>query len=73
MPPTARKPSPKPRENEEKAETTEDETPIHDQLVQDLKNADPEDVTLFEEDDDPLSHVGELVDEDETEEKETQA
>ena len=52
MPPAARKPN-----------SGEGNTPIHDQLQQDLANADPEDVTLFEEDDDPLSHVGELVDE----------
>jgi hypothetical protein len=55
MPPSARKPN-----------SAEEETPLHDQLKKDLETADPEDVTLFEEDDDPLSNVGELIDDDET-------
>lgn len=61
---------PKPRSSETPDETPAEtpvetptsDTPIHDQLVEDLKNADPEDVTGFgaEEDDDPLSHVGDF-------------
>lgn len=38
-------------------------TPIHDQIQKDLSDADPADVTQFEEDDNPLEHVGELTDE----------
>jgi len=57
MPPQARRPKPAPSSSEES------DTPIHDQLAKDLESADPEDVTQFAEDDDPLSNVGELVDE----------
>ena len=64
MPPAARKPRPAPAAP---AAEEDNNTPIHDQLVKDLESADPEDVTLFEEDNDPLSNVGELVDEDDDE------
>jgi hypothetical protein len=43
------------------------ETPIGDQVEEDLKNAQEEDLTHFDEDDDPLTHAGEFV-EDDTEE-----
>ena len=45
-------------------EGTVSETPVHDQLVQDLESASDEERTAFEEDDDPLSHVGEVLDDD---------
>ena len=81
MPPAARKPSPTPKPVAQAAsdvdpnlvtptQKVEEGTPIHDQIKADLANADPADVTLFEEDDDPTANAGDFVDdEDDTEEK----
>lgn len=62
MPPSARKDTTPTPPQQPTAPPTDSDTPIHNQLVQDLENADPEDVTQFEEDDDPLEHVGDLAD-----------
>jgi hypothetical protein len=77
MPPVSRKPSPRPATDLEKPADAEkaatESTPLHDeiaaQLKKDLENANPEDVTQFQEDDDPLSNVGEIVDDPDGEEE----
>lgn len=64
MPPAPRK-NTAPETAELSANSTEEPTPVYDEIAeehkQDLESADPVNVTNFEEDDDPLSNVGELV------------
>lgn len=40
------------------------DTPVHDQVKEDLENAEESDLTHFDEDDDPLTNVGEFLDDD---------
>lgn len=46
-------------------DTTEESTPLFDETTAYLQDADEADVTHFEEDDDPLSLVGDPVDDEE--------
>lgn len=63
--------------DQEKA--AKESTPVHDdihnRLVRDLESASDEERTTFEEDDDPLSHVGDVLDDDDDDnpDKETSA
>jgi hypothetical protein len=66
MPPRKRAAKPADKEDTPIADMVSEDldTPIAAEVARDLKNAKEEDLTHFEEDDNPLQYAGEFVDED---------